>query len=212
MACGLAPMRRSPRGASSANSGNQFSVFVKEFFGFVASHPLFELPQMFGLARQLRRAEPDASETSLRSACHPPLSVPSSLSACAERSSAICGRSVKPFSRASVLNRLDLGENRVERRRHQLMHRFGIVAFDEVRLVAVADQQTCQFFVAQSAPARSGWRFCSRSNAESAAPRRRAPGSEICSSANWPRARPVSASPSPMTQAAIKSGLSKTAP
>ena len=58
------------------------------------------------------------------------------------------GRSAIAVRRARVvLNRADLVDHRVERRRHQLVHRLGLVALDEVRLVAVADEQALELVV-----------------------------------------------------------------
>ena len=46
LACGLAPMRRVPLGASSASSARSFPRFVEEFLGLVAFHPGFKLFEM----------------------------------------------------------------------------------------------------------------------------------------------------------------------
>ena len=48
------------------------------------------------------------------------------------------------FARA-LLNGLDLGHDRVHRFRQALMHEAGLMAFHEVRLVAVALEQLRQF-------------------------------------------------------------------
>ena len=54
-ACGFAPMRRSPSGASAAISGRSAPFVVEELLGPVALHPLFEDADVVGLRRQLRQ-------------------------------------------------------------------------------------------------------------------------------------------------------------
>ena len=65
------------------------------------------------------------------------------------------GRSlvVRP-SRAALLDGADLVECGIERRRHQTVHRGGIVAFDEQRLVAIAEKQISHLVVAHPADHR----------------------------------------------------------
>ncbi len=59
------------------------------------------------------------------------------------RSTIIGHRGQTSFSpaRAAFCDRRDLVEYPVERRRHQLVHPRRVVAFDKMRLVAVADEQ-----------------------------------------------------------------------
>ena len=61
-ACGLALMRRSPRGASAASSGDELAVGVEQRLRLVAAHPGLELRQLLGVVagighRHLVRAE-----------------------------------------------------------------------------------------------------------------------------------------------------------
>ena len=49
-----------------------------------------------------------------------------------------------------ALNRFDFSDAGVENARHQLVHRFGVVAFHEVRRVAVADEKAFQFVAADA--------------------------------------------------------------
>ena len=61
------------------------------------------------------------------------------------------GACVNPFVRARRSESSRISSNdRVQRRRHQLVHRLRIVAFDEVRLVAVAAEQLRQLLVADA--------------------------------------------------------------
>ena len=50
-----------------------------------------------------------------------------------------------------VLNRANFLEHRVERRRHQLVHGFRLVALDEIRIVAVAGEELRQFLIGHAA-------------------------------------------------------------
>ena len=93
-----------------------------------------------------------------------------------------------------------------------LVHVRRVVAGDDVRLVAVPAEQREQLLAPGSGPAASGWRSCTGSARGSAAPRRRAPGAGTWPRASWSPAGPVSASPSPTTQNATRSGWSSTAP
>jgi hypothetical protein len=55
------------------------------------------------------------------------------------------------ITRAFVcLNRVDLMKDGIESCGHQLMHFFGLVAFDEIRLVPIADEQASQLFFADA--------------------------------------------------------------
>jgi len=45
-----------------------------------------------------------------------------------------------------ALNALDLGNHFVQRRRHQLVHQWRIIAFHKMRLIAVSDEQIDKFF------------------------------------------------------------------
>ena len=49
-----------------------------------------------------------------------------------------------------LLNRLDLRQRGFKRRRHLLVQRLGIVPFDEIGLVTVANEQARQFFLADA--------------------------------------------------------------
>ena len=134
------------------------------------------------------------------------------LRACAGRSSASAGASPSPSPRACVWMRADLVEHRVERRRHQLVHRRRVVALDEVAARSRSRARAARARRAGCAPARSGRRSCSRSGAGSAARRRRAPGLRNLFECQLVASGPVSASPSPTTQATMRSGLSNAAP
>ena len=132
--------------------------------------------EVLGIARADRRAAPGARGTCLRSAAPSTIAGP-----------------VQPFGVAStiigqrgrdVLRRLARalsGCSRISATTRSSVVAIsacidrGIVALDEVRLPAVAAQQLLAAPRAGCAPAPSGWRSCSRSDAGSAAPRRRSP-------------------------------------
>ena len=53
LAWGFAPMRRWPLGASSASSGFQAALFIEEFLRPVASHPVFQQLEVFGMGGRI---------------------------------------------------------------------------------------------------------------------------------------------------------------
>ena len=136
------------------------------------------------------QAAPDARATSLPPACRRLPSGRSNLWACAERSSATSGTLVsalasgpRPESRESLRPPYPVSPPSVGASSR-------VIALDEIWLVSVSGEQRSQFLVAESAPARSDSRSCNRSGEGWGAPRRLAPDSKICSSANWrPAAR-----------------------
>src|SRR5271155_4063417 len=52
------------------------------------------------------------------------------------------------------LNGLNLGNDRVQRPRHQLMHRLGFVALDKIWLPTVASEEVYELFVAHASEDR----------------------------------------------------------
>ena len=106
LACGLALIRRSPRGRSARSSGTQPAVVVEQLLRPVGAQPLL----------QLRRGAPGSSRTSasgtwcarqVPSTCRPSTSAGrSSPSACAARSSAsVAGARPSPSRAARALDR-----------------------------------------------------------------------------------------------------------
>ena len=124
----------------------QPAVVVEQFLRPVALHPVFEDAHVLGVVvhlahRHLVRAPVTLGAPAvdfLRAG--PPLGVRSTI--IGQR-----GRSLRPVPRVR-LDALDLADDGVQRRRHQLVHRFGVVALDEIRGVAVAAEQLVQFLVA----------------------------------------------------------------
>jgi len=87
-----------------------------------------------------------------------------------------------------ALNALDLGNHFVQRRRHQLVHQWRIIAFHKMRLIAVSDEQIDKFFFRDARQHGRPRDFVNRSDAAPAVLRRRAPGSETCwSASSWRR-------------------------
>ena len=60
------------------------------------------------------------------------------------------GRSLEPFVAGVVLDLLDFVEDGIERGGHELVHFGGVVALDEIGLVAVTAEQGVQFLVADA--------------------------------------------------------------
>ena len=217
LACGLALIRRSPRGASAASSGRGRRRRRTAPPAGSDAHPVLELAQVLGIGPRPRPAAPGASARCPRPAGRRPSSGP-----------------VQPFGvRSTIIGHARPGQVRRRLRRAPAWIGRGSAPIDRVgiggrascrctaagrrpstvdRLVAVAAQQRVELVVAGSGPAPSGWRSCSRSGAGSAAPRRRAAGLRNLLECQLAASGPVSASPSPTTQATIRSGLSNAAP
>jgi hypothetical protein len=105
----------------------------------------------------------------------------------------------------------DLGENRIEGCRHLLVHGRRLLALDEVGLVAVALEQALQLLVADPCKHRRVGDLVAvevQDRQDDAVPHR----VEKLLECQEVASAPVSASPSPTTQATIRSGLSKAAP
>lgn len=208
LACGFAPMRCSPVGAQRLEFGNQLAVFVEQLLRMVAAQPLLEHGQVLRAVhhqRHLMRAEAALDLLAvhvLRTSPAP--------SGCAARSS---GRSDGSCRRSRA-------------------HACGWRGFPQLRCRAcppvrgvpssahrprrnTASSRSPRAFCAaplrEYATAGSGWRSCSRSGADR---QNNAVRHRIEELVAVPRGcqRAVSASPSPTTTVAIRSGLSSTAP
>ena len=176
LACGLALMRRSPCGRQGGDFLDRPAVCVEQFVRPVAAHPMRPAAaQVLGLGshgdRHLVRA-PEVPRSSVR----PRSSGRSSPSGSAARSSAsAAARGIALGARAACwMPRISI-ERACPARGHSLMHRLRLVAFDSIGLVAVAGIRSVQVPLPGCAPAPWDWRSCSRSDAGSAAPRRRSP-------------------------------------
>ena len=172
-----------------ANVPPQRAVESEQFLRPVAAHPLFEELDVLGL---LHVAERHLMRTPVAFGLQPVDGLGAGPAFGAAQHDHRPARSGDDGAAAAgrALDRGDLVEDHVEGRRHQLVHRGGIVALDEMRLVAVADETGSPAGRAGCGRGSSGWRSCSRSGAGSAAPRRRAPGSGICCCARrWRAAR-----------------------
>ncbi len=130
-------MRRCPLGASAASSGLNLPLRSKSSSAPVAFHPLFKNLQMLRifahmLDRHLVRA-PSAFDG---------LTIHHFRSRPAFRSAENQHRPARAFGLAlfaeAPLYRPNLGQNRIEDSRHPLVHHRGVIAFEEIRRVAVA--------------------------------------------------------------------------
>ena len=205
-------MRRSPFGASSASSAHQPAVLVEQFFGPVAPHPLFEHLQMLGLASPTPQAAPGASETCLRSVLPSTAFGPGPSFRRAQHDHRPARALLEPVLPRVALNASNLGDDRVERRGHRADASRPDRRLRRNRACSRSRETALRVLRAECAPARSGWRSCSRSNAGSAAPRHRATGLRNLFECQLAASGPVSASPSPTTQRDQQSGLSNAAP
>ena len=105
----------------------------------------------------------------------------------------------------------DLCDHLVEGGRHELVHLGGVVAFDEVGLVTIALEEFLQFAMADAGQDGGAGDLVAvevQDGQDGAV----AGGVQELIGVPTGGRDPVSASPSPTTQEAIKSGLSKTAP
>ena len=164
-----------------------------------------------------RPAAPGAPARCPPPAARPPRPARSSPSGCAARSSASAAgpraRWPRPDRAAGlVLDRADRGDRLVQRGGHRpgawrrARGRSRRSARSRTRAAARRARPP------GSGPAPPGWRSSSRSGAGSAAPRRPGPGRGTGCECQLVASGPVSASPSPTTQATIRSGLSNAAP
>ena len=120
------------------------------------------------------------------------------------------GRSVWPLVGA-CLDVLDLVNDAVQRSGHQLMHLFRLIALYEIRSVAVAAEEVIQLFVTDPGQHAGIGDLVTvevkdRQHAPSVA------GFKNLFECQLVAIGPVSASPSPTTQATIRFGLSYAAP
>ena len=123
---------------------------VEQLLGPVAAHPVFEHLQVRRVARARRRTAPGASARSPPACARPAPSARSSPWASAARSSASADASASSDCARLLLHGADLVDGALQRLGHLLVHRGRIAALDEVRLVAVADEQRLQLLVADA--------------------------------------------------------------
>ena len=143
-------MRRVALGREFGQLREQPAVVVEQFLGLVALHPFFQHLQMLGFVRQLgQRHLVRAPGAFHRLAVHflrpgPALGrAQNDHRPARPLRNAVCARASCWIARISA-------QHRVQRRRHQLVHRLRLVAFHEIRLVAVAREQVRQLLVADA--------------------------------------------------------------
>ena len=197
---GLALIRRSPSGASAASSGTSAPVVVEQLLGPVAAQPLLELAAGAPRSSAPRPAAPGARATCPRPAARRPRAARSSPSASGTRSSPRGGRRAPRSSSSAKRPWIESGVLVVE------------AGGEEERLVAVAAQQRRELVLRDPREHGRVRDLVAVQVQDRQHARRRAPGSRTCSSASSSRAGPVSASPSPTTQATVRPGSSKAAP
>ena len=198
---------RAARARSLPSAGEQL-------LGLVAAHPLLRAAAGARVSPRAATAAPDASASCLRPACRRLRSGPVQPFGVCSTSIGQRGRSLEAVAcaRRVWISRMRSMMRSSVRAIARCVASLARLLVDEERLVAVAAAAAASALRAECARAPSGSRSCSRSNAGSAAPRHRAPGLRNLFECQLVASGPVSASPSPMTQATIRSGLSNAAP
>ena len=109
------------------------------------------------------------------------------------------------------LNVLNLSDNRVESGRHELVNLLRIISLNEIRVVAIPSKELFQFSVADASQYGRVGNFVAvkMENGQNGAV---VDGIQKLFECQLVANGPVSASPSPTTQATSKSGLSNAAP
>ena len=163
LACGLAPMRRRPRGASVGQLRDQLPVLVEQFrpAGSCASRLPAAASCSGSLAHVVQRHLVRAERALDRHAVDLLRSGPALGRAQHDRRPARAARA-RRCARASCLDGADARVAGVERRGELLVHARRIVALHEIDLVAVALDQRAHIVVGGRGRAPSGWRSCSR--------------------------------------------------
>src|ERR1022692_3793592 len=165
---------------------NERAASVEQLLGPVALHPVFQHLQVGGLGGQLGERHLVRAEGPFDlDAIHHLWSGPAFGRAQHDHGPERAPSEGAGAGSGIALDGPDLGDDFIERGCHELVHRVGIVAFDEKRLVAVAVEKGRPVFPPHGGPPRGDRRSCTRSGAGWEARRRRAPGSGICWSANW---------------------------
>ncbi len=143
LACGLAPMRRSPSGASAASSGRRAPPCVEQLLGSVGAQPFLELAQVLGVALQIGERNLVGAKRALRGQPVDDLRAGPALRRAQHDHRP--ARTLLLAARAgALLDRADLRRDVVERRGHQLVHLPRVRALDEPGGVAVALEQRAQ--------------------------------------------------------------------
>ena len=137
------------RGRQRGDFRTQCTVLIEKLLGPVALHPVFEQPYVVRLGRKLgKRHLVRAPEALGLEAVHLLRPGPA-LRRLEDDHRPDRAVMLAPVARG-LLDGPDFAHHLVERRGHELVHRFGIVSLDEVRLVAVALEQALQFLRADA--------------------------------------------------------------
>ena len=123
---------------------------VEQFLRLVASHPIFELLQMFGLLEIRDRHLMRAPSTLDRFAIDEFRSGPALGRTENDHRPAWTLQALLRASAGGALDVTDLKQNAVERPGKTLMHECGIVTLNKMRIVTVATQQLRQFLAADA--------------------------------------------------------------
>ena len=191
LACGLAPIRRSPVGASAASSGMSRPSSSKSSSRLVALHPALELGDVLGMCCVHEERHLVRPERALDLQAIHDLRAPSTPSATAARSSASAAASWSLRSPARSLWIVRMSSMaRSSAPAMSWCMRSRLVALDEIRRPAAAAEELLQLL---GLDARQDGRVADLVAVQvqdRAAPRRRSPGRETCWTATpWPGAR-----------------------
>ncbi len=121
--------------------GDELALGVEQLLRAVAAHPLFELGKLVRVLAHVRQRHLVRAEGALDRHGRRPPSDRSTLWACAGRWPASVAAAGDAVLARFLLDRANALVAAVERRGECLVHAFGVVALDEVDLVAVALQQ-----------------------------------------------------------------------
>ena len=138
-------MRRSPLGRQRRDLGRDPSALVEQLLRAVRAHPRLERGEVLGVLGELRQRHLVGAEGALHRLAVDLLGPRPALGRAQDDH-----RPARPLGGALARTRLDGGDvadHLVERLGHELVHGRRVVALDEVRLVAVADQQRAQLVV-----------------------------------------------------------------
>src|SRR6266581_5097739 len=128
--------------------GNEFSIVIEQFIGLIAPHPVFQDFQVFRLLQVSYRYLVGAPSTFDRLAIHKFRSGPS-LGA-AQNDHRPERKGSRSLGASFILNGVDFFDNHIEGGRHELVHRFRLVPFHQVRFVSIAGKKAGQLLVGEA--------------------------------------------------------------
>ncbi len=137
------------RGGERTQLRHQPAVGVEQFLWLVALHPVFQQLQMLGIGAHVRERHLVRAPRALCLVAVDLLGTGPALGRAQHDH-----RPARPLGLAAaargLLDAANIGDRRIERGRHRLVHLGGVRALDEMRLVAVPDEQRLELLVADA--------------------------------------------------------------